>query len=232
MNRKYYWGLAALIVFVIAAGGFIYWQLSEMQQFKKQAVQETAEAEELLRQLMMKKSKKVSKTGNKAEQATSVTPAESKTLTAEQSLIKTAQNETESSAETTETANVPVSPFGFGTYPEIPVDYPFNVNWESKNKRGELAARVMIKAWSKGERFVGAKTDGETGKLYLNYPNTVYVQYTETVLPNGSIYKTRRVSGPSSIVPPPLGTDFPPDIRVLDYDSEGIDPYEYLGISP
>ena len=47
MNSKSYWGIAALIVFVIAAGLFIYYQLSEVQQFKKQLAQEAAEVEEL-----------------------------------------------------------------------------------------------------------------------------------------------------------------------------------------
>ncbi|MDE0637797.1 MAG: hypothetical protein OXI43_18320 [Candidatus Poribacteria bacterium] len=37
MSKKMFWGLGALIVFVIAAGGFMYWQWSEMQQLKKEA---------------------------------------------------------------------------------------------------------------------------------------------------------------------------------------------------
>ena len=44
MNRKTYWGIAALIVILIAAGGFVYWQWSQVQQFKKDA----AEAEKLM----------------------------------------------------------------------------------------------------------------------------------------------------------------------------------------
>ena len=40
MNRKMYWGIAALIVLLIAAGGFIYWQWSQVQQFKKQSAQD------------------------------------------------------------------------------------------------------------------------------------------------------------------------------------------------
>ena len=39
----------------------------------------------------------------------------------EQSSVLT---ETESSAETTETVDVPVSPHGFGPYPEVPADFP------------------------------------------------------------------------------------------------------------
>ena len=40
MNRKMYWGVAALIIILIAAGGFIYWQWSEVQQLKEQLAQD------------------------------------------------------------------------------------------------------------------------------------------------------------------------------------------------
>ncbi|MDE0634479.1 MAG: hypothetical protein OXI43_01315 [Candidatus Poribacteria bacterium] len=47
MNRKRFLGIAALTIFVIAAAGFIYWQLSSVQQFKKEA----AETEKLLEEM-------------------------------------------------------------------------------------------------------------------------------------------------------------------------------------
>ncbi len=39
MLKKLNWRIVALIAFVIAAGGFMYWQWSEMQQMKEQAAQ-------------------------------------------------------------------------------------------------------------------------------------------------------------------------------------------------
>lgn len=39
MTHKMFWGLGALIAFVIAAGGFMYWQWSTVQQLQKQAAQ-------------------------------------------------------------------------------------------------------------------------------------------------------------------------------------------------
>ena len=53
--------------------------------------------------------------------------------------------------------DVLVSPFGFGVYPEIPADFPFNVKWTDTTEHIdlELSARVMIKAWNEGERFLG-----------------------------------------------------------------------------
>ena len=46
MNRKMYWGIAALIVFMIAAGGFIYWQWSQVQQLKEEVAQDNKRLEE------------------------------------------------------------------------------------------------------------------------------------------------------------------------------------------
>lgn len=46
MNSKHYWGIAALIVFVIAAGGFIYWQLSEIQDVERQWAETLVETEQ------------------------------------------------------------------------------------------------------------------------------------------------------------------------------------------
>ena len=46
MNRKMYWGIAALIVILIAAGGFIYWQWSQVQQLKEEVAQDNKRLEE------------------------------------------------------------------------------------------------------------------------------------------------------------------------------------------
>ncbi|MCE2400691.1 hypothetical protein J4G08_07345 [Candidatus Poribacteria bacterium] len=46
MNRKMYWGIAALIVVLIAAGGFIYWQWSQVAQLKEQLAQDEKMLEE------------------------------------------------------------------------------------------------------------------------------------------------------------------------------------------
>ena len=46
MNRKMSWGIAALIIILIAAGGFIYWQWSQVQQLKEQLAQDDKMLEE------------------------------------------------------------------------------------------------------------------------------------------------------------------------------------------
>ena len=245
MNRKSYWGIAALIVFVIAAGGFIYWQLSEVQQFKKQLAQE---AEELLRQ--SKKSKKVSKTGNKAEQATGVTAAESETPTAEkQNADATAMlNNTEASQ--TEAA-VRVSKFGFGPYPEIPPDFPYpdmfdaslldNVH-DPDDPDYELMYRVWVELWKRGERGVeGMGTRHSTGLFYPTIRGTIYVEWGPRweVFGQGIGRSIRYIDGhPDDLKRLKdlrqdghrlLGSDIPADIKVLDM-SEGINPYKFLNL--
>ena len=46
MNRKFHWGIAALIIVLIAAGGFMYWQWSTVQQLKEQIAEEKKLLEE------------------------------------------------------------------------------------------------------------------------------------------------------------------------------------------
>lgn len=126
--------------------------------------------------------------------------------------------------------DVPVSPFGFGPYPEIPADFPFKVSWTKFGKEGELASRVMVKAWNQGEKFVSASTS-KNGKVYLIYPNTVYVKYGQRLLPDGTVSKyIKRAYGPDDLPIPAPGEDFPEHVHVLDFDTDGIDPYEYLSL--
>lgn len=45
MNLKPYWGIAALIVILIAAGGFMYWQWLSVQQLKEQLAEDDKQLE-------------------------------------------------------------------------------------------------------------------------------------------------------------------------------------------
>ena len=46
MTHRTFWGIAALIVVLIAAGGFMYWQWSEVQQLKEEVAQDKKWLEE------------------------------------------------------------------------------------------------------------------------------------------------------------------------------------------
>ena len=133
---------------------------------------------------------------------------------------------------------VAVSPFGFGPYPEVPEDYPTRPSWERSRydtfsqdtqRSLELLGRVLIKLWKQGERgFQGGTT--YNGKVYPHYKNTAYVRYGTTA--SGRRYIARYKGDPSIRISPEQlrKGELPAYIRVLDIDSEGIDPYQFLDL--
>ena len=143
------------------------------------------------------------------------------------------------------TAEVPVSPFGFGPYPEVPAGYTARHGrtvWQhpgslplSNQMNIELIHRVMIASWNEGDtRFTGATF--ENGKVYLQYPNTMYVRYTVDEGSDGTVrrYITRWSSGEHNqpAIDQILERKIPTGVTLIDLDSEdvGIDPYTFLGL--
>ena len=128
-------------------------------------------------------------------------------------------------------------------YPEVPEDYPFSVIWKQPKEetaqiplvllnQQELLNLVMIKRWNEGDHdFVGGTID-ENGKVLLNYPNIVYVQWEESENPDGtiSIYpgKMAGPGGDSDIVEQVENGMLPPGVFVLDIESSYIDAHEFL----
>ena len=133
-----------------------------------------------------------------------------------------------------------VSPFGYGKYPSIPADYPWNPIWthsDEKRKgysdndpefeRGlELMDRVAIKVWKSGRKdFKGMASSN--GRVYLNFPNIVYAKITES---NGftSVDVIGTAISEEEIIDIGKGIN-PRGITVLDM-SEGIEPISFLGL--
>ncbi len=110
--------------------------------------------------------------------------------------------------------DVPVSPFGFGPYPEVPADYPLTGSlpwlWSEERKaqseengrdgrefRGisfteylkeyELMGRVGIKLWNEGRVFGGITTLDQTGRFYPDEPDILYVKWAETTSSDGKV---------------------------------------------
>ena len=144
-----------------------------------------------------------------------------------------------------------VSPFGFGPYPEVPLDFPEDPIWEevdmdeeiNRNGSGmtkamELMDRVLIKLWNQGRRATSASMSMDNGLVYPFFPNTVYVTWAYTEEPDGTMarYAGRISSGVDEGV---SESDFesisegiiPPGIKVLDYESSGINPYNFLHLN-
>ena len=231
------WFIGAIALLIIIAGACYLWYQHDTAPYRQEAV----ESAKLLRQREITRKA----VNNEAEQAADVTPVESNMQTAEKSINGSTaevennteaagQQQSETPAQATETKDVPVSPFGFGPYPEVPADYPIppdKFEWEfwGKTVKGELMSRVRIKLWNQGIRSDGASF--ENGKVYPNILGTVYVQWAE----NGEFI--RRITGHpdddfdaieaalEAGQPPPEG------ITVLSRNEAGIDPYSFLELS-
>lgn len=141
--------------------------------------------------------------------------------------------------EESETEEVPVSPYGFGPYPEVPSDYPEEVAWEQDipegmGKLAELFDRVLIELWNRGNKVTSIS--GDSYRMYPNLPGTIYVTwgYDTDEDGNQSRYASRLSSGTGiseetldSIVDTGV---VPQGITVLDYESDYIDPYDFLNL--
>lgn len=141
--------------------------------------------------------------------------------------------------------DVPISPFGYGPYPEVPSDYFGEPIWvrephilsdfpDEARRNIELIDRVLVKLWQQGDRgIVGGST--YDGKVYPHYDDVVYVRWKETELPDGSVYRyvSRQKGGGG--VPDLTAEDFrtgniPPNLEIIDIDDAGFDPYQFLNL--
>ena len=153
-----------------------------------------------------------------------------------------------------EAVEVPVSPFGFGPYPEVPAGFPEGLmpswTWSDEKlqehagalKNFELMGRVLVKLWNQGKRgFVGVTRSNQNGKVYPLYPDIAYVdRWVELPVKNGKVvlYPAGVLSGsggrlgsyldPISFIE--RGGKLPPDIQFVDRETEGINPYEFLNL--
>ena len=126
---------------------------------------------------------------------------------------------------------------GFGPYPEVPSDYPEEVAWEQDIPEGmgkiaELFDRVLIKLWSQGHKVTSIS--GDSYRMYPALPNTIFVTWEYETDDEGNT--TRHVTTLSSgtgiseeTIDSIVDTGVvPPGITVLDYESDYIDPYDFL----
>ena len=131
------------------------------------------------------------------------------------------------------------SPFGFGRYPKVPVDYLDVVSWklnypddtpEWVKIEHELICRVLVKLWDDGDKnFRGGST--HKGKVYPHYDDTVYVKFKYKIFDGKrQMVGMRGKSGPHVNYTEDDLLDPPPHLRVLDLDSAGIDPYNFLNL--
>ena len=129
-------------------------------------------------------------------------------------------------------------------YPEVPADYPFTPIWKRSEaervpipserlKEQELLSMVMVKLWSEGNQdFSGGVISN--GTFYPLYPDVAYVEWDEYKEPDGTIHRyvshvlTTSPNDSDKIMDQLNNGETPEGIRIVDYQSAGIDPYEFL----
>ena len=130
-------------------------------------------------------------------------------------------------------------------YPKVPDDYPFNTPiWlRSEAERAHIPSEqleerillnmAMVKLWSNGDHdFTGAVI--ENGAFYPLYPDVAYVEWDQNEEPDGTIYRyvgsVLTVGGNDSdaIMDQLNNGEIPAGIKIVDYQSAGIDPYQLL----
>ena len=133
-----------------------------------------------------------------------------------------------------ESSEGPVSPFGFGPYPELPEGWPSDI-WPRSSPDHELMMRVRIKLIAQGINVSGARMNN--GLVYPTIKNTVYVEWDEEAghryISNlsgdpeackrlNAIEEARENEGGFS------EADIPSEIKIVPFEEGGIDPYQFL----
>ena len=169
------------------------------------------------------------------------TPSEEKGISIEEFLAELSEEEKQALAE--EVTPPRESVFGLGPYPEIPHDYHRPNVWEDieesyydgyANVGHELIHRVLIKLWNEGTKVTAGVHNEQSGKVYPLYDDTVYVEWAELELEDGttdrylSHYMCHGSLG-SYEDSVENGTQ-PSWIKVVAYEEAGIDPYSFLDL--
>ena len=132
--------------------------------------------------------------------------------------------------------DVPVSPYGFGPYPEVPAEMPADT-FPSPSADHELIARVRIKLLAEGINARGVNM--EKGWVYPVIPGIAFVKWKEYERPDGTVrYISDMIAHPSdgfriAAIRDEKGrtftaADIPSDIKLMSFEEGEIDPYTFL----
>ena len=238
MRQKLYWGIVTLIILMITFTTFVYLNTrSHNRQYEREIV-------EINQKLKESKQAKHEQLINNNQTETELTKASTESITTDTDKttkdninppingIQTIHNPvTESNIESVEV--VRMSPHGFGPYPKIPDSAPIPEFEESDDVDTELMLRVAVKAWNEGERFDSGFYDSSRGRVYLQYSDVTYVEYSDEIDEKTGKNKIIGVSATSDnkgIGKMIFDGNIPPGIKLIDIEETGINPYEYLDL--
>ena len=245
-NKLFIGGIVFLIVFAVVC---VLWYQHDTAPDR----QAETEAEEQLRQW------------EASQKVDTEAPTEQETESQKTDPVQTDQMVAETAGTLSETipsisfnkpAEVRYSPHGFGPYPEVSKEYFLQKGptpWQMVDLFGshapsrniELISRVLIKLWKEGDtQWEGAGIQ-PNGKVYVIYPNQVYIRYSPLTNLNGKVQKNPDGTPQKYIsmwlsaadIPEPsteqlLDNDMPGGLEIIDLDVEdpGIEPYSFLGL--
>ena len=148
---------------------------------------------------------------------------------------------------------MPVSPHGFGPYPEIPVGFRAVEVWPLKLDR-ELLLRLEIELFKKGYEVKGWTWGGDDGKMYPIIKGMIYIEWDdepEIIERVFYVFGRIRISGmlghpddcmrvrtkkkarfERGVDRELFMFDVPRDIKIVEMKEAGLDPYQFLGLTP
>ena len=227
------WIVGGIVLLIIVAGACYLWYRHDTAAGRKAAV----EADKVLQQWKANKAEKptikaeTEETDTPAENTTETTGTVSETGTSTDNI----QDVLVSTQEMESQKIVPVSPHGFGPFPDVPKDYiikPFSWDFYKNDPPiHELMARVRIKLWKQGIQTIGIMSSSATGLVYPTIPGAVFVKKYNR---DGADYLEIRGDPDldlEAIKKELMAGNVPDGIQVLDMDKAGIDPYKFLNLS-
>ena len=145
-----------------------------------------------------------------------------------------------------ETFEMRLSPFGFGSYPDVPPDYIARLGLPIWYEHGfdeipatatherniELIDRVLVKLWKDGEDV--DRGFYKDGKVYPLYSKSAYVKHYHRIHDEGYTADLTVRKSPdfdlNLTIERLQNGDIPDDYTILDLNTEGIDPYTFLDL--
>lgn len=235
-------GIAFFAFLILIVGGCLFWYHNITSQSEKEA----AETEQFARQWEKDQQAKP-KAATDPETASPKATTDSDTPDAENERSPVPDRTELSKAhsnvptEIAETAEVRMSPYGFGPYPEVPEGFSRPVKFPSSSPEHELMTRVEIKLYKQGIDVKGATL--MNGLVFPIIKGQVYVEWDSYEGPSGVVRYIRRTSGfPTDINrlqeiqsgkekhKSVTEADIPSDIKIVSFNDGGIDPYTFLDL--
>ena len=174
-----------------------------------------------------------------------LTPSEGEGISIEEFLAELSEEEKQSLAVELADELPRESVFGLGPHPEIPPDYPRQNVFDRIKQfadaevgrttiEHELIHQVLIKYWNQGRKTAAGALDGENGRVYPLFKDTVYVEWATSEYEDGTIdtyIGSLLCHGSLAEYEDSVRTGTQPGwIKIVHHEDGGVDPYSFLNL--